>query len=69
MVQYELKGRERGEGGWNQRVGHLLLGKGPEWMGIRHHEQNTGRPSMYGVLFFFLQGVRLMINCMFCKYK
>jgi hypothetical protein len=35
-----LKGWERGEGGQNQGVGQLLPGKGPEWMGIRHYEQN-----------------------------
>jgi hypothetical protein len=48
-----LKGWERGEGGWNQGVGQLLSGKGPEWMGIRHHEQNTKLPSKLGFPFLF----------------
>jgi hypothetical protein len=40
-----------GEGGENHRAGQLLPGKGPEWMGIRHHEQDIGLPSKLG---FFL---------------
>jgi hypothetical protein len=40
-----VKGGERGK---SQRVGQLLPGKGPEWMGIRHHEQETGPPSKSG---------------------
>jgi hypothetical protein len=50
----------RGEEGKNQRVGQLLTGKGPEWIGIRHHEQDIGRPSKSGML-LFLQGVQLTI--------
>jgi hypothetical protein len=45
----------RGEGGKNQRVGQLLTGKGPEWIGIHHHEQDISPPSKLG--FYFLQGV------------
>ncbi len=48
-----LKGWERGEGGLNQGVGQLLPGKGPEWMGIRHHEQNIGPPCKLGFSFLF----------------
>ncbi len=33
-----VEGWERGERGKSQRVGQLLPGRGPEWMGIRHHE-------------------------------
>jgi hypothetical protein len=50
-----LKGWERGEG---VRIkGQLLPGKGLEWMGICHHEQNTGLPSQLGVFFSFHKGV------------
>ncbi len=41
----------RGEGVKSQRVGQLLTGKGPEWMGIHHHEQDTGPPSKLGFYF------------------
>jgi hypothetical protein len=51
-----LKGWERGEGGQNQGVGQLLPGKGPEWMGIRHHEQNIGFPSKLEFFSSFSQG-------------
>ncbi len=47
---------ERGEEGKNQRMGQLLTGKGPEWMGIRHREQDIGPPSKSGIS-LFLQGV------------
>ncbi len=52
-----LKGWERGEGGQNQRVGHLLPGKGPEWMGIRHHKPNIGFTSKLGFFSSFSKGV------------
>jgi hypothetical protein len=42
------KGWERGERGERDkslRVGQLLPDRGLEWMGIRHHEQETGSPS------------------------
>jgi hypothetical protein len=55
------KGWERGERGKSQRVGQLLPDRGPEWMGIRHHEQETGPPSKYiGVPYYFniFQGVQ-----------
>ncbi len=32
-------------GGWKVGGGQLIPGKGPEWMGIRHYEQNIGHPS------------------------
>jgi hypothetical protein len=52
----------KGEGGKNQRVGQLLPGKGPEWIGIRRHEQDIGLPSKLGIFtYYFSQGVRLMI--------
>ncbi len=54
-----LRGWERGEGGKNQRVGQLLAGKGPEWMGINHHEQNIGPPSKLGI---FVISARGLIN-------
>jgi hypothetical protein len=42
----------------SQRVGQLLPAKGPEWMGIRHHEQETGPPSKSVFFILLLQGVR-----------
>ncbi len=39
------EGLERGERGKSQRVGQLLPDRAPGWMGIRHHEQDTGPPS------------------------
>jgi hypothetical protein len=39
------EGWERGERGKSQRVGQLLPDRGPEWMRICHHEQETGPPS------------------------
>ncbi len=50
------EGWERGK---SQRVGQLLPGKGPEWMGIHHHEQDTGPPSELG---FFIISARGSIN-------
>jgi hypothetical protein len=47
-----LEGWERGERCRSQVVGQLP-GKGPEWMGIRHHEQNTRLPSKLGFPFLF----------------
>jgi hypothetical protein len=40
-------------GDWKVRRGQVIPGKGPEWMGIRHHEQNIGLPSKWGFLFAF----------------
>jgi hypothetical protein len=45
VIQCGLQGWERGEGGLKVKGGQLLAGKGPEWMGICHHEQNIGLPS------------------------
>ncbi len=50
------EGRERGERGKSQRLGQLLPDRGPEWMGIRHHEQETGPPSKLGVPYYFCKG-------------
>ncbi len=44
------EGWERGERGKSQRVKQLLPDRGPEWMGIRHHEQENGPPSKLGFL-------------------
>jgi hypothetical protein len=37
-------------------MGQLPPGKGPEWMGIRHHEQETGPPSKLGFFIIFAKG-------------
>jgi hypothetical protein len=47
-------------------MGQLLPGKRPEWMGIHHHEQDTGPPSKSG--FFIISargsiGDRLPVCC------
>ncbi len=70
------EGWERGERGKSQRVGQILPDRGPEWMGIRHHEQETGPPSKLGFLIIFARGsiitactMCILINCTFCKYK
>ncbi len=57
------EGVERGERGKSQRVGQLLPGKGPEWMGIRHHEQNTGPPSKSEFFITFARG--LINDCLY----
>jgi hypothetical protein len=59
--------RERGERGKSQRVGQLLPDRGPEWMGIRHHEQETGLPSKLGFLIIFPMG-SIITPCTLCKY-
>ncbi len=53
----------KGERGQSLRVGQLLPGKEPEWIGIRHHEQDTGPPSKSG---FFIMSARGSINI--CLY-
>ncbi len=40
-------------GDWKVRGGQLIPGKGPEWMGIRRHEQDVSLPSKWGFLFAF----------------
>jgi hypothetical protein len=50
-----LREWERG-GGKSQKVGQLLPGKGPEWVGIHHHEQETGPPSKLGFFITFAGG-------------
>jgi hypothetical protein len=55
VTEYGLKGWERGERGERgQKVKgwQLLPSKGPEWMGICHHEQDIGLPSKRGFLYF-----------------
>jgi hypothetical protein len=37
-------------------VGQLLPGMGPEWIGIRHHEQDIGLPSKLGISTSFHNG-------------
>ncbi len=44
-------GLEGVKGDWKVRGGQLIPGKGPEWMGIRHYEQDTGLLSKWGFLF------------------
>jgi hypothetical protein len=58
---------ERGERGKSQRVGQLLLDRGPEWIGIRHHEQKTGPPSKLGFPIIFCKGFN-KTTCTLCKY-
>jgi hypothetical protein len=60
------EGWERGERGKNQRVGQLLPDRGPEWMGISHHEQETGPPSKTGFFITFVRG-SIIIACTLCK--
>jgi hypothetical protein len=43
-------------GDWKVKGGQLIPDKGPEWMGIRHHEQDVSLPSNWGVLPFPLNG-------------
>jgi hypothetical protein len=52
-----LMGWEMGERGKSQRVGQLLLDWGPEWMGIRHHEQENGPPSKSGFFVIFARAL------------
>jgi hypothetical protein len=52
-----------GEGGQNQGVEQLLPGKGPEWTGIHHHEQNTGPlQGSWGFLSFSFFGQGFFID-------
>ncbi len=50
-------GWERGERCKSQKVGQLLPDRGPEWMAICHHEQETGPPSKSGFLIIFARGL------------
>ena len=61
------EGWERGERNKSQRVGQLLPDRGPEWMGISHHEQEAGSPSQQGFLIVFCKGFS-KIACTFCEY-
>jgi hypothetical protein len=69
------EGWERGERGKSQRAGQLLPGRGPELMGILHHEQETGPPSKLELFIIFAGGsintclyiVSITTNCTLCK--
>jgi hypothetical protein len=58
-----MRGWERGEKGKSQRVGQLLPGKVIQWIGIRHHEQETGPLSKSGFFIIFEQG--LINDCLY----
>ncbi len=60
------EGWERGERGKSQRVGQLLPDRGPEWMGIRHHEQETSPPSKSGLVIILKLG-SITIACTLCR--
>jgi hypothetical protein len=59
------EGWERGGRGKSQRVGQLLPERGPVWMGIRHHEQETGPPSKLGFFIIFARD-SIIIACTLC---
>ncbi len=61
------EGWEKGERGKSQRVGQLLPDRGLEWMGICHHEQETGPPSKLGFLIIFGKGFS-KTACTLCQY-
>ncbi len=66
-------GWEAVRGDWKARGGQLMPGKGPEWMGIRHHEQDISLPSQWGFPFTFnargLWVTPRIIDYVLCKYK
>ncbi len=41
------------KGDWKVRGGQLIPSKGPEWMGIRNHEEDIGIPSKWVFLLPF----------------
>jgi hypothetical protein len=60
----------RREGGMEISGGQLIPDKGAEWMGIRHHEQDIGLPSKWGVFPFLQTRVcAQIIDYMLWKYK
>ncbi len=59
---------ERVERGKNQRMVQLLPDRGPQWMGIRHHEQEAGPPSKLGFLIIFAR-VSILTAWTLCKYR
>ncbi len=61
------EGWERGEWGKSQRVGQLLPDRGPEWMGVHHHQQETSLPSKLGFFITFARGL-IITACTLCKY-
>ncbi len=65
-----LKGWEGVRGDWRVRGGQFTPGKEPEWIGIRHHEQDIRLPSKWGFLFTLnARGYSQIIDYVFCKYK
>ncbi len=70
VTQYGPKGWEGVRGDWKVRGGQFIPGKGPEWMGIHHHEQDIGLPSKWGFPFTFnARGKAQIIDYVLCKYK
>jgi hypothetical protein len=68
---YGPKGWEGVRGDWKVRGGHLIPGKGPEWMGILHNEQDIGLPSKWGFFSstFDVRGYAQIIYYVLPKYK
>ncbi len=69
IIRNSVKWADGVGNGWkgkSQRVGQLLLDWGPEWMGIRHHEQETGPPSKSGFFVIFARALCiywLIVHC------
>ncbi len=49
-------------------MGQLLPERGPGWMGIRHHEQETGTPSKQGFLSLLKGFDKIVVHCVNIKY-
>jgi hypothetical protein len=49
------RGERKVRGDWKVRGGQLIPRKGPEWMGIHHHEQDIviDIPSKWGFFYTF----------------
>jgi hypothetical protein len=57
-------------GDWKVRGGQLIPGKGPEWMGIGHQEQDIGLPIKWGFPFTFnARGYAQIIDYVLREYK
>jgi hypothetical protein len=55
---------------WKVWGGQFIPGKGPEWMGIRHHEQDIGLLSKWVFSSTFdARDYALIIDYVLCKYK
>jgi hypothetical protein len=64
------EGVGKGWGGLKVKGVQLLPGKGPQWMGIRHHEQNIGLASKWGFPYQFCKGGQAqIIDYVLFKYK